>query len=164
MAAAWVQAVGSVGAIWAAISVFRKQVTYDRQKKRKDDSDRHQYTYDLTYQAYQTACVFELAADNFYSVTLFRLNFCGRLLSLLKLQVGALTAVHVNDLKTSLMLILHLEVLAGLASLCDRLETVRSCELPEDELIIMMVSISGDAWWVKQMWDAYKRQWEGIPS
>jgi hypothetical protein len=160
VAAAWVQAVGSVGAIWAAISVFRKQVNYDRKKKMEDDSDRHQYTYDLTYQAYQTACMFELAAENFHSVMLFRLNFCGRVLSLLKLQVGALRAVHVNDLKTSLLLPLHLELLSALASLSDRVESIRSIDLPDDEVTVTLICISQDAFWVKSMWEGYKRHWD----
>jgi hypothetical protein len=160
-AASWVQAIGSVGAIWVAIFVYRKQVLRDLHKRNKELEDWHQHTFDL---AYETACMYEVAADNFYDLRSFRANHCGRLLSLLKLQVNALSSVSVKDLKTSLLLIFHLEVLAGLASLCDRLEVVRSRDLPAEELTVMMIDISSDAWWVKEMWVAYKRQWEGTGS
>lgn len=155
--ASWVQAIGSIAAIWAALRVVQIQQQKAQERISSELIAMAGSILLLVREAGQQSALLALAADAGTPLKIFKMNFLRRNKELMRLTLSALETVSVSDLGSPLLLSMHLEISASMSYMCRVLEEVDALDQNDLERYqLLCIDISSNNFWLQGMLEGFE--------
>ncbi|WP_095151840.1 hypothetical protein [Pseudomonas sp. Irchel s3b5] len=150
--ASWVQAVGSIAAIWAALRVVQIQQKKAQERISSELIAMAESILLLVREAGMQSAILASAVNCGTPLKVFRMNFLRRNKELMRFTLSALESVSISDLGSPLLLAMYLEISAAMSYMYRILEEVNTLDEDGVERYQMLcVDINSNNFWLQNM-------------